>query len=95
MPNGSWRAKLKRLATDMESGAQARLALDRRMPLRGGPCPSAIPQPAPIPISLCKRSNPSGAVNVQKCLVRAVLRPRRRHRDDGDCYSIQRGAKEA
>lgn len=61
-------------ATDMESGAQARLALDRRMPFAVVRVISDTAS-SPIPDIVMQTLDPSGAVNVQKCLVRAVLRP--------------------
>jgi adenosylhomocysteine nucleosidase len=62
------------VATDMESGAQARLALGRRMPFV---VVRAIVDAAStqIPANVMRALDASGDVNVRSCLARAILRP--------------------
>ena len=62
------------VATDMESGAQARLALARRMPFV---VVRVIVDTAStqIPENVMRALDSSGDVNVRSCLGRAILRP--------------------
>jgi adenosylhomocysteine nucleosidase len=62
------------VATDMESGAQARLARARRMPFV---VVRVIVDTAStqIPENIMRALDSSGAINVRSCLARAILRP--------------------
>lgn len=62
------------VATDMESGAQARLACARRMPFA---VVRVIVDTAStqIPENVMRALDSSGGINVRSCLARAILRP--------------------
>jgi hopanoid-associated phosphorylase len=61
-------------ATDMESGAQARLALARGIPFAVVRVISDTAS-SPIPEIVMQTLDPSGAVDIRSCLTRAFLRP--------------------
>ena len=70
----TWAQRTQAVATDMESGAQARFALARRMPFV---VVRVIVDTAStqIPENVMRALDSSGDVNVRSCLARAILRP--------------------